>query len=93
MSGRKLFLAWRWQTGLVDLPQLERTLEEAGEPPYRARQVWLWLAGGAGSFAEMTNLSLELRRRLARGEGDLRRGEPAAVGVLRAGAAGARVRS
>jgi len=49
----------------VDLPQLERTLEEAGEPPYRARQVWRWLARGAGSFEEMTDLSLGLRRRLA----------------------------
>jgi 23S rRNA (adenine2503-C2)-methyltransferase len=50
----------------VDLPQLERTLQEAGEPPYRARQVWRWLARGAETYEEMTDLSLDLRRRLAR---------------------------
>jgi 23S rRNA (adenine2503-C2)-methyltransferase len=49
----------------VDLPHLERKLAEAGEPPYRAHQVWKWLARGAGSFEEMTDLSLVLRRRLA----------------------------
>ena len=40
-------------------------MDEAGEPRYRARQVWQWLARGAGSFEEMTDLSLALRRRLA----------------------------
>ena len=50
---------------------LERSLDEAGEPPYRARQVWRWLAGGAGSFEEMTNLPLGLRRRLAARAADL----------------------
>ncbi len=49
----------------MDLAALERRLDEAGEPPYRADQVWRWLAGGAGSFEEMTNLPLGLRNRLA----------------------------
>ncbi len=48
----------------MDLIALDRALAEAGEPPYRARQVWRWLAGGAGSFEEMSNLPLGLRRRL-----------------------------
>ena len=41
---------------------LEATL--AGEPAYRARQVWEWTARGAESYAEMTNLPEGLRARL-----------------------------
>ena len=37
----------------------------AGEPAYRARQVWEWTARGAGSYAEMTNLPAALRNALA----------------------------
>jgi 23S rRNA (adenine2503-C2)-methyltransferase len=48
----------------VDRALLHRALGEAGEPEYRASQVWKWLAGGARSFREMTNLPLELRERL-----------------------------
>jgi 23S rRNA (adenine2503-C2)-methyltransferase len=33
----------------------------AGEPAYRARQVWEWTARGAPSYAEMTNLPAGLR--------------------------------
>ena len=36
-----------------------------GEPAYRARQVWEWLARGAGSYEEMTNLPAALRDALA----------------------------
>jgi 23S rRNA (adenine2503-C2)-methyltransferase len=36
----------------------------AGEPAYRARQVWEWTARGATSFDEMTNLPTAMRRRL-----------------------------
>jgi 23S rRNA (adenine2503-C2)-methyltransferase len=50
----------------VDLQLLERTLSEGGEPPYRADQVWRWVAGGAASYEEMTNLPRPLRERLAR---------------------------
>ena len=49
----------------MDLLALQRALDEAGEPRYRAGQVWRWIAGGATSFDEMTDLSLGLRRRLA----------------------------
>jgi 23S rRNA (adenine2503-C2)-methyltransferase len=45
----------------MDLQLLEKTLAERGEPPFRARQVWGWVARGAGSYAEMTNVPAELR--------------------------------
>jgi 23S rRNA (adenine2503-C2)-methyltransferase len=45
----------------MDLPLLERTLAERGEPAFRARQVWEWAAGGAGGYEEMTNLPKALR--------------------------------
>jgi 23S rRNA (adenine2503-C2)-methyltransferase len=50
----------------MDLERLESTLAERGEPSYRARQVWEWAARGAGSYAEMSNLPLELREALDR---------------------------
>jgi 23S rRNA (adenine2503-C2)-methyltransferase len=49
----------------VDLVELEQRLAERGEPGFRARQVWEWAARGADSYEVMTNLPLELRRRLA----------------------------
>ncbi len=49
----------------MDRPLLERTLAGAGEPGYRAAQVWEWVARGAGSYEEMTNLPAALRERLA----------------------------
>jgi 23S rRNA (adenine2503-C2)-methyltransferase len=45
----------------MDLQLLEKTLAERGEPPFRARQVWGWVARGAGSYAEMSNVPAELR--------------------------------
>ncbi len=45
--------------GTVDLELLERTL--AGEPAYRAAQVWGWAARGAASYGEMTNVPAALR--------------------------------
>jgi 23S rRNA (adenine2503-C2)-methyltransferase len=49
----------------VDRALLEKTLAEAGEPAYRAAQVWEWVARGARSYTEMTNLPASLRERLA----------------------------
>jgi 23S rRNA (adenine2503-C2)-methyltransferase len=49
----------------VDRALLEQTLAGAGEPGYRASQVWEWVARGARSYAEMTNLPAALRERLA----------------------------
>jgi len=48
----------------VDLGQLEQTLAAAGEPAFRARQVWRWVSSGAAAYAEMTDLPAGLRARL-----------------------------
>jgi 23S rRNA (adenine2503-C2)-methyltransferase len=48
----------------VDLELLERTLAAAGQPAYRARQVWEWTARGAGGYGEMTTLPAALREQL-----------------------------
>jgi 23S rRNA (adenine2503-C2)-methyltransferase len=49
----------------VDLALLEQTLADAGEPRFRAAQVWDWAARGAAGYAEMTNVPAALRDRLA----------------------------
>lgn len=49
----------------MDLKSLESTMAELGEPAYRTSQVWQWLARGAGSFDEMSNLPAGLRTGLA----------------------------
>jgi 23S rRNA (adenine2503-C2)-methyltransferase len=47
----------------VDFALLDQTL--AGEPAFRARQVWRWAATGAAGYDEMTDLPAALRARLA----------------------------
>jgi len=47
----------------VDFALLDAAL--AGEPAFRAKQVWDWVARGAGSYDEMTNVPAALRGRLA----------------------------
>jgi 23S rRNA (adenine2503-C2)-methyltransferase len=49
----------------MDLALLERTLADAGEPAFRARQVWAWAARGADGYEAMTDLPAALRARLA----------------------------
>ncbi len=49
----------------MDLELLERTLADAGEPAFRARQVWAWAARGADGYEAMTDLPAALRARLA----------------------------
>ena len=49
----------------MDLELLDHALADRGEPPFRSRQVWEWTAGGASSFAEMTNLPVGLREALS----------------------------
>ena len=44
---------------------LDECLAARREPPFRARQIWEWAAGGAGSYEQMTNLPLDLRAALA----------------------------
>ncbi|HVL31111.1 MAG TPA: 23S rRNA (adenine(2503)-C(2))-methyltransferase RlmN [Solirubrobacteraceae bacterium] len=50
--------------GPMDLELLERTLAGAGQPAFRARQVWAWAARGAGGYEAMTDLPAGLRARL-----------------------------
>ena len=50
--------------GRVDLALLEAELSVRGEPPFRARQVWAWLARGAHGYEEMTDLPAPLRDEL-----------------------------
>jgi 23S rRNA (adenine2503-C2)-methyltransferase len=47
----------------VDLALLDETL--AGEPAFRAGQVWSWAARGTSGYDEMTDLPAALRARLA----------------------------
>jgi 23S rRNA (adenine2503-C2)-methyltransferase len=51
--------------GAVDLALLDETLDAAGQPGFRARQVWSWAARGAGGYDEMTDLPAALRAQLA----------------------------
>ncbi|MEA2125631.1 MAG: rRNA (adenine2503-C2)-methyltransferase [Solirubrobacteraceae bacterium] len=48
----------------MDLALLNETLAAAGEPAFRARQVWRWASQGASAYAEMTDLPAALRARL-----------------------------
>ena len=45
--------------------ELAGLMKELGQPAFRAKQIFQWLHRGATSFDEMTNLSKELRARLA----------------------------
>ena len=48
----------------LTLPELREAFASLGEPAFRAQQVFTWLSRGAGSFAEMSNLSKPLREKL-----------------------------
>jgi 23S rRNA (adenine2503-C2)-methyltransferase len=48
----------------VDLALLDETLTAAGEPAFRARQVWSWTARGATGYEQMTDVPAALRSRL-----------------------------
>ena len=48
-----------------DLAQLKEEMNELGEKPFRAEQIFKWLyQEKVKSFDEMTNISLELREKL-----------------------------
>jgi 23S rRNA (adenine2503-C2)-methyltransferase len=49
----------------MDIDLLERTLADASEPAFRARQVWSWAARGAEGYEAMTDVPAALRTRLA----------------------------
>ena len=46
--------------------EIAAALEKQGLPAFRARQIYQWLAKGADSFEEMTNLPASLRETLSR---------------------------
>jgi len=50
---------------VMDLELLSERLRSAGEPRFRAGQVWAWTARGAADYDTMTNLPVALRERLA----------------------------
>jgi 23S rRNA (adenine2503-C2)-methyltransferase len=50
----------------MDLQQLEHTLADRGEAPFRAGQVWAWATRGASGYEEMTDIPCALREALAR---------------------------
>jgi 23S rRNA (adenine2503-C2)-methyltransferase len=49
----------------MDLDLLQTTLDELGQPRFRARQVWAWAARGASGYDAMTDLPAGLRAQLA----------------------------
>ena len=49
----------------MDPVLLERTLADAGQPAFRAKQVWEWAARGARGYDEMSNVPATLRGELA----------------------------
>ena len=49
----------------MDLDALQTTLDELGQPRFRAGQVWAWAARGASGYEEMTDLPAGLRAELA----------------------------
>jgi 23S rRNA (adenine2503-C2)-methyltransferase len=49
----------------MDLDLLQKTLDDAGEPAYRAAQAWAWQARGVRDWDAMSDLPAALRARLA----------------------------
>ena len=49
----------------MDLDLLQTTLDELGQPRFRASQVWAWAARGAAGYDAMTDLPAGLRAQLA----------------------------
>src|SRR5712692_12050130 len=50
----------------LTLPELQQWLEERGEAPFRAKQIYQWIFQRlVTDFSAMTNLSLALREKLA----------------------------
>ncbi|MEA2394885.1 MAG: rRNA (adenine2503-C2)-methyltransferase, partial [Solirubrobacteraceae bacterium] len=49
----------------MDLDLLAQRLDAAGQPAFRARQVWAWAARGVHGYEDMTDLPADLRLRLA----------------------------
>jgi 23S rRNA (adenine2503-C2)-methyltransferase len=63
--GEVLGKAHLLQDRRMDLALLDQTLAAAGEPRFRAKQVWEWLSRGVKSYEQMSNLPAGLRQTLA----------------------------
>jgi 23S rRNA (adenine2503-C2)-methyltransferase len=50
----------------MDLALLDSTLADLGQPAFRGRQVWAWMARGAPGYEAMTDLPAALREELGR---------------------------
>ena len=48
------------------LPECSAFVADFNLPPFRAKQIYTWLAGGAASFDEMTNLPKDIRQLLSK---------------------------
>lgn len=48
-----------------NIDEISTFMKDMGEPSFRATQIFKWLNSGVKSFDEMTNLPLELRRKLS----------------------------
>ncbi len=60
------FFAFMKDIRSISYEELEDFLVSTGEKKFRAKQIWTWLwQKGSGSFEEMTNISADLRARLA----------------------------
>src|SRR4051794_6593084 len=72
----------------VDHVLLRDRLSAAGEPAYRAAQVWEWVTRGVAGYGEMTNLPAGLRETLGRevpfSSLELEREEQASDGTVKA---------
>ena len=70
ISHRRIFhlsageAAMREDIKSMTLPELQAAMKEMGQPAFRAGQIYSWLHRGAVHFADMTNLSKDLRQRL-----------------------------
>ncbi len=49
----------------MTLPELTEAIKALGQPAFRGKQIYSWLHQGARSYEEMTNISKDLRSRLA----------------------------
>ncbi len=49
----------------LDLSEIEKVVTELGEKKFRAKQIFGWLAKGAASYDEMTNVPAGLRKALS----------------------------
>ena len=49
----------------LEYEELENFIKEAGEPKFRAKQIFNWLHRGVESFDEMTNISKATKAKLS----------------------------